>query len=290
MLAPALLSALLASPFAADAGPPEGEVFERTFADSAVYPDTVRRYSVYIPAQYDASEPAALMVFQDGHAYVKSGGAFDVPATFDRLIADGAMPPTVAVLVDPGIKTSQLKGGGLPPNRGWNNPKPANRSVEYDSVNDDYARSLLDELLPAALKSEDGTPLNISDDPALRGICGSSSGGIAAFGVAWHRPNEFGKVISHIGSFTDIRGGHNYPPMIRKADARPIRVALQDGSGDLDNRFGNWWLANQQMAAALEYKDYDYKTWWGEGGHNAEDAGKVFADELRWLWRDWNSE
>ena len=281
---------------------PAGTVTEGTFAESAVFPGTARRYSLYVPAQYGPATPAALMVFQDGHAYVKRGGDFDVPATFDRLIHAGEMPPTVAVLIDPGFSARQMERtfpDGLPEGRGWQvkadgKPvKPGNRSVEYDTVTDAYARFLTGELLPVAL---DG--LNVSDDPARRGICGSSSGGIAAFSVAWFtagEPGGFGKVISHIGSFTGIRGGlgggvpggHEYPVMIRKADPKPIRVALQDGSGDLSNQHGDWWLANRQMASALKFKGYDHKTWWGEGGHNGKDAGKAFADELRWLWRDW---
>ena len=274
---------------------PHGKVTEGTFESPGVYPGTVRRYSVYVPAQYDPATPAALMVFQDGHAYASGPQHGNVPADFDRLIAAGKMPPTVAVMIDPGYSANQMKtefADGLPENRNWN-PRPGNRSIEYDTVTDAYATFLTDELLPVALKD-----LNVSDDPDLRGICGSSSGGIAAFSVAWFtagEPGGFNKVISHIGSFTGIRGGrgtgvpggHEYPVMIRKTEPKPIRVALQDGSGDLSNDHGDWWLANQQMASAMEYKGYDFKTWWGEGGHNGEDAGKIFADELTWLWRDW---
>ena len=234
-------------------------------------------------------QPAALMVFFDGHAYVRDGGDFDVPAVFDRLIAAGEMPPTVAVLVDPGFlpRQLQLTGGDLPEKRGWE-PTPANRSVEYDTVDDAAARFVLTDLLPAAYEAAGIDPSQVSADPAMRAACGSSSGGICAFRLGWFAPDQFGKVISHIGSFTDIRGGHNFPPMIRQEDVRSIRVVLQDGRNDLDNRFGNWWLANQQMAAALAFREYDHKTYWGDGGHNGRDAGKVFPDELRWLWRDWS--
>ncbi len=281
---------------------PVGKVTEGTFADSAIYPGTLRRYSVYVPAQYDPQTPAALMVFQDGHGFVKNDGTFAVPATFDRLIASGAMPPTIAVMVDPGFSASQVTnelGGAAPAGRGWEvkvngkRLKPANRSIEYDTVTDAYVRYLNDELLPVALKG-----LNVSDDPALRAICGNSSGGICAFTAAWFtagQKNGFGKVSSHIGSFTGIRGGrgtgvpggHEYPVMIRKTEAKPIRVALQDGSGDLSNDHGDWWLANQQMASALKYKSYDFKTWWGEGGHNSQSASEGFEDRLIWLWRGW---
>ena len=221
--------------------------------------------------------PAALMVFQDGHAFVdQTRGDFRVPTVFDNLIAKGAMPVTIAVMIDPGHK------GELPDKRGWK-PTPANRSVEYDTVNGDYANFLLEEVLPPHRGELPDYP-RIRE---LRAICGNSSGGICAFSVAWHRPDRFRKVLSHIGSFVDLRGGHNYPPMIRKTDKKPIRVLLQDGENDLDNRFGNWPLANRQMARALSYQNYDYKLVFGDGGHDGKHAGTIFPDSLKWLWRGW---
>lgn len=256
----------------------KGTVSSGVWLDSEVFPGTKRHYSVYVPAQYDGAKPAALMVFLDGHAYVNLKSDFRVPIVFDNLIAEGAMPPTIAVLIDPGF-TSEL-----PASRGWK-PRPENRSVEYDTVSGDYAEFLLTEILPEIEKD-----YSITKNPGLRAIGGSSSGGICAFSAAWYRPDSFRKVLSNIGSFTDIRGGHNYPPMIRKSDAKPIRVFLQDGSADLDNQFGNWPLANQQMAKALAFKNYDYKFVYGEGAHNGNHAGSVFPDALRWLWRDWAKE
>ena len=271
----------------------QGQVSDFLFGHSRVYPNTKRHYSVYKPAAMvngSLREPAALMVFLDGHAYL-SDGQFATPTVLDNLIAAGDMPPTVGVFLDPGFTRKQLieTGGKLPEPRGWN-PTPANRSNEYDKVSDDFAKFLLDELLPQAFAAADIDPNRVSGDPKMRAICGSSSGGIAAFKVAWYRPDAFGKVISHIGSFVDIQGGHAFPPMVRKEDKRDIRVVIQDGSGDLDNRFGNWWLANQQMAAALKFREYDHKTYWGEGGHNGHDASRIFPDELRWLWRDWKDD
>ena len=257
---------------------PQGKVTQHQWLDSDVYPGTGRHYSVYVPAQYDGKTPAALMVFQDGHAYEGSQGDFRVPIVFDNLIAKGDMPVTIAVMVDPGHR------GELPGKRGWR-PRPENRSVEYDTVSGDYAEFLLSEILPELEKNH-----RITDNPELRAICGMSSGGICAFSVAWHRPDSFRKVLSHIGSFVDIREGHNYPPMIRQEDKRPIRVFLQDGSNDLDNRFGHWPLANQQMAAALAFRDYDHKFVFGSGAHNGKHGGAIFPDSLRWLWRDWQEQ
>lgn len=257
---------------------PRGQVVQRLHQGSQVYPGTQRRYSIYVPDQYGPGVTAALMVFQDGHAYEGEKGDFRVPVVFDNLIAAGAMPPTIAVMIDPGHQ------GELPEKRGWK-PRPSNRSIEYDTVSDDYADFLINEVLP-----EIDAEYRIAKDPAMRAISGSSSGGICAFSVAWHRPDQFGKVLSHIGSFVDLRGGHNYPPMIRKAERKPIRVLLQDGSGDLDNQYGNWPLANQQMASALAFKEYDYKFVYGTGGHNGKHAGSIFPESLRWLWRDWKSD
>jgi enterochelin esterase family protein len=140
---------------------------------------------------------------------------------------------------------------------------------------------LLEEILP-----EVGKQYRLTDDPDGRAICGISSGGICAWTVAWERPDAFRKVLSHVGSFTNIRGGHVYPALIRKTEPKPIRIFLQDGSGDLDNAHGNWFLANQQMAAALKFAKYDYKAEFGEGGHNGIHGGAILPDSLRWLWRD----
>jgi enterochelin esterase family protein len=257
---------------------PRGEVTQHVWLDSKVYPGTKRRYSVYVPAQYDGETPAALMVFQDGHAFEKPAGDFRVPVVFDNLIAQGEMPVTIAVMIDPGHR------GELPEKRGWR-PRPENRSVEYDTLSDDYATFLLTEILPEVEEQ-----YRITENPELRAICGNSSGGICAFTVAWHRPDQFRKVLSHIGSFVNIRGGHHYPAMIRKTEPKPLRVFLQDGENDLDNQHGNWPLANQQMGKALEFAGYDYKLVFGTGAHNGNHGGAIFPDSLRWLWRDWKEQ
>jgi enterochelin esterase family protein len=96
----------------------------------------------------------------------------------------------------------------------------------------------------------------------------------------------FSKVLSHVGSFTNIRGGDRYPGMIRKTEKKPIRVFLQDGSGDLDNLHGNWPLSNQQMASSLKFMKYDYKFVYGDGGHNGKHGGAILPESLIWLWRD----
>jgi enterochelin esterase-like enzyme len=255
---------------------PHGEVKQGTFTTSKIFPDTTREFFVYVPKQYDGSKPACLMVFFDGAGFMKADGQFRVPVVFDNLIAKKEMPVTIAVAVNPGV---------IPPT--LPNAKPrANRSLEYDGLGDANARFVLEELLPEVTRG-----LNITADPKGRAICGNSSGGIAAFTVAWERPEAFGKVVSHIGSFTNIRGGHVYPALIRKTKpTKAIRVFLQDGSNDLDNLHGNWPLANQDMAAALKFAGYDYTFVLGDGGHSGKHGGAIFPDTLRWLWRDFPKE
>jgi enterochelin esterase family protein len=257
------------------AGVPKGRVEQFEFSESRIFPQTSRAAWVYIPAQYDRSRPAALMVFQDGHAYVSETGQMRVPVVFDNLIHHGQMPVTIGVFINPGHR-----GGEGPPAAGWGNRN--NRSLEYDSLGDAYARFLLEELLPHITQRFD---LRISGDPALRAICGMSSGGICAWTAAWERPDAFGKVLSHIGSFVNIRGGHVYPALIRKTERKAIRVFLQDGSNDLNNLHGNWPLANQAMASALAFAGYDHRFVFGDGAHNGQHGGAILPESLRWLWR-----
>ncbi|MCC7086764.1 MAG: esterase family protein [Pirellulales bacterium] len=251
-------------------GVPQGKVSQRHWA-SKVFAGSERDYWVYIPAQYDGKTPACVMIFQDGENYVKEDGPFRVPVVFDNLIHEKAMPVTIGVFVNPGV---------VPPTNGGEESRH-NRSFEYDTLGDQYARFLLTEILPEVAKDH-----HLSDKPEHRAIAGISSGGICALTVAWERPDAFGKVMSHVGSFTNIRGGHVYPSLIRKSEPKPIRVYLQDGSGDLDNQHGNWPLANQEMAAALKYAKYDFRFDYGDGAHNGKHGGAVLPDALRWLWRD----
>ncbi|HUQ72322.1 MAG TPA: alpha/beta hydrolase-fold protein [Planctomycetaceae bacterium] len=250
-----------------------GEVIQGKWTSEKVYPGTERDYWVYLPAGYDASKPHALMVFQDGGNYQKKDGQFRVPVVFDNLIHDKAIPPTIGVFLNPGT---------FPAADAKTKPR-SNRSFEYDSLGDQYAKFLIDEILPGLSERH---KLNITSDPDQRAIGGISSGGICAWTVAWERPDSFRKVLSHVGSFTNIRGGHVYHALIRKTEPKPIRVFLQDGSGDLDNLHGNWPLANQEMASALKFAKYDYRFEFGDGGHNGKHGGALMPESLKWLWRE----
>jgi enterochelin esterase-like enzyme len=251
-------------------GVPEGTLTQHPWT-SRVFPGTERDYWVYVPKQYDAAKPACVMVFQDGGNYVDSKKDFRVPIVFDNLIHKSEMPVTIGIFINP---------GNVPPAAPEQKPRQ-NRSFEYDSLSPQYADFLLKEMLPEVSKS-----YKLTAKPEERAICGISSGGICAWTVAWERPDSFRKVLSHVGSFTNIRGGHVYPALIRKTERKPIRVFLQDGSGDLDNLHGNWPLANQEMASSLKFAGYDYRFEYGDGGHNGKHGGSILPDALRWLWTD----
>jgi enterochelin esterase family protein len=248
---------------------PRGKVSQFTWK-SEVFPGTVRDCWLYVPSQYRKGEPACVMVFQDGGSYVNTKGDFRVPTVLDNLIHKKEIPVMVGIFISP---------GKIPGKDG--KPDISTRSFEYDTLSDQYARFLEKEILPEVEKKVD-----LRQDAAGRGICGISSGGICAFTVAWQRPDLFNKVLSHVGSFTNIRGGDIYPGLIRKAKGKPIRVFLQDGKKDLDNEHGNWWLANLQMDLALKFAKYDYKFVPGDGGHDGKHGGAILPESLRWLWRD----
>ncbi len=256
-------------------GVPKGRVEKFLLTESKVFPDTTRDCWIYIPAQYDGSKPAALMVFQDGGGYVSETGGQRVPIVFDNLIAKGEMPVTIGVFINPGNRTASDSSAVGVNNR-------SNRSFEYDSLGDAYAKFLINELLPFVTQKFN---VKLTDDPELRAICGMSSGAICAFTVAWERPDSFRKVLSQIGSFTNIRGGNVYPSWIRKTERKAIRVFLQDGSNDLNNLHGNWPLANQEMASALAFMGYDHQFVLGTGSHSGQHGGAILPETLRWLWR-----
>ncbi len=252
-------------------GIPKGKVTKHTWSTSHVFPGTTRDYSVYVPSQYDASKPACVMIFQDGTGFANETGAWRVPIVFDNLIHKGAMPVTIGIFVDPGVMPAAAPGM----------QSRFNRSYEYDGLGPRYARFLIDEILPEVAKE-----YKLSSNPNDRAIAGSSSGGIAAFTAAWERPNAFRRVLSFIGSFTNLRGGDMYANLIRKMEPKPLRIYLQDGTKDLNLYSGSWYNANTAMAMSLEYAGYDYNFVIGTEGHNSRHGAAILPDALRWLWRD----
>ncbi len=252
-------------------GVPKGTVEKFSMDNSRIYPGTKRSYWIYTPAQYDASKPTCLMVFLDGGGYVSETGASKIPIVFDNLIAAKEMPVTIGIFVDPGVVDA--------PN---DKSQPRfNRSYEYDAANGNYAKFLTDELLPEISKIR-----NLSPDPDHHAICGASSGGIAAFDVAWYRPDAFRRVYSMIGTFVGLRGGDEFPTLIRKTEPRPLRVFLQDGENDNNIYCGDWWMANQAMERSLTFSGYEVNHEWGTGAHSHQHGGAIMPKVLRWLWKD----
>jgi enterochelin esterase-like enzyme len=259
-------------------GVPRGKLEGPILFQSKVLAGTTRKYWVYVPAQYDPARAACVLVFQDGARAINPQGVLRVPTVMDNLIHRKEMPVTIGLFITPG-----QRGDTYPDRIGNGNPN--NRSPEYDALGDAYARFLIEELLP-----EVGKTYNLTKDPDGRAIGGASSGAICAFTVAWERPDQFRKVISLIGSFTNLRGGHVYPELVRKAERKPIRVFIQDGVNDNRNPRDprrDWHLQNQAMVAALTEKGYDLNSDFGEGGHSDDHGGSILPDILRWLWRDY---
>ena len=249
-------------------GIPKGKLEKHIWDKSAIYPGVVNEYWLYVPAQYTSAEPASVMVFQDGEMYLNPDEGVQAPVVFDNLIHRREMPVTIGIFINPGRKEVQRD----------------QRSNQYLPVNDVYARFLIEEILPEVSKK-----YNLVTDASGRAIVGQSDGGLCAFTVAWHRPDAFSKVISHIGSFTRLRGGAEYPHLVRltRGNPKPIRVFLQDGENDFNGTIGNWPLANAQMGAALKFARYDSKLVMGSGGHELSHGGAIFPDTLRWIWRDY---
>ena len=255
------------------------------------FPGTFRRVWIHLPSESIlkkvGDEGLAVMVFQDGHAYVDEQGQFRAPIVLDNLVHAGKIPPLAAIFIDPGHEGADVPGE----KPGWQ-PAANNRSLEYDTLSPEYAKFLEESILPLAASDErlKAAGVRLTTDPAMRGICGISSGGICAFTVAFERPDLFRKVLSHVGSFADIRGGDHYPSLVRKTkdSPKPIRVFLQAGEHDLDNWHGHWWLSNLQMEKALAFAGYDHKLVGGIGGHNGKHGGAILPESLEWLWRGWN--
>jgi enterochelin esterase family protein len=253
---------------------PKGEVHGPFNLPTAVFPGTDHDYWVYVPVQYDAADDVSLMVFNDGATYMRPDGYYRAVNVLDNLIYRGEIPVMIAVFVDPGRFTADGS---------------SNRSEEYNAVDDRYARVIVDELLPRLYEQ-----YAISPDPARHGIAGWSSGAIAAFTVAWERPDEFRKVLSGIGTFVDLAGGHVYPEKVRETEAKPIRIFMIDGRNDnrgLDDdgsydETRDWFYQNVRLKDSLVDKGYDVNYSWGIGVHSHDMGGAMLPEMMRWLWRD----
>jgi enterochelin esterase-like enzyme len=254
-------------------GVPQGKLSEKMVHTSKIYPGMQSDWWIWAPAQYDPAKPAAVMVWQDGEVLVNRELPSRAQIVFENLTHEKKIPVIIHVLISPGLANGRRM-----------------RSIEYDTVDDTYPRFIRDEILPLVAEK-----YNLRKDGYSRAMAGDSSGGICAFNAAWQMPGEFSRVLSRIGSFTSIQwhpgkieGGNVYPFKIRKENKRNIRVWLQDGSGDLENNHGSWPLQNIQMANSLKMKDYDYQFSWGNGTHSRNGGHAELAEEMIWLWRDYD--
>lgn len=248
-------------------GVPQGKVEQRTWETSKIYPDTKRDYWVYVPAQYNPDEPACLIVFQDGGAYVHPEGQVKAPTVFDNLIHSGEMPVTIGIFVSPGMIGEE-----------------STRPLEYVADGKVYSRFLLEEIIPEVTRD-----YNLVGDREGWSICGMSDGGLCSFAVAWQRNDLFSKSICHIASFARHVEGADFPYLVRQTrnNPKPLRVFLADGENDLNLDQGNWTIGNINLASALQFAKYDHRLEMGPGGHDLAHGGELFPETLRWIWRDY---
>ena len=279
-------------------GVPVGTLSEKMTHVSRIYDGMVSNYWIYVPAQYDAKVPTALMVFQDGSGYAKRDGDHPALNVLDNLIAQRKIPVMIAIFTDPGDiagspDTATYRFVEGVSKRQGRTLKDSMRSTEYDTVSDRYPRFLRDELIAEVAKK-----YNLRKDAYSRAITGLSSGGICSFNAAWQQPEQFSRVITWIGSFTSIQwhedpavpdGGQDYPEKILHEAHRNLRVWVQDGANDQENpKYGSWPLANVRMANALKLKGYDFHFSFGVGPHSAGEGGVEFPEEMVWLWRGYD--
>ena len=267
-------------------GVPQGRIEGPKVIQSEVYPGTQHTYWVYVPAQYDPKKPASLIIFNDGQAFKNEPGDVQAQHVMDNLIYRREIPVMIGVFINPGRRPDQPE----PSPREWGD-RTTNRPEEYNAINDKYPRVIIDELLPALRKE-----YNISTNAEDHAIGGASSGGIAAFTVAWHRPDQFRKVFTFVGSFVNLgnRGGHTFADLVSQSEKKPLRIVLQDGRNDNrgPGRNGSnadeydWFYQNVRLADALTRKGYDVNYTWGIGNHGQKQGGSIFPDIMRWLWRD----
>ena len=260
-------------------GVPQGKLSEKLSHTSRIYEGMVADYWIYVPAQYKKGTPAAVMFWTDGEVHINRDSGSRALNVWDNLTHEKKIPVIIQVLVSPGLKDG----------RRW-------RSIQYDSVDDRFARYVLEEILPEVAKSYD-----LRTDGYSRAIAGDSSGAICALNAAWWRTNDLSRALLRIGSFTSIQwkqrasdgltekdGGHIFPYLIRKSPKKNIRVFMQDGFGDLENDHGSWPATNLALVNSLKIKGYDFKMSWGNGTHSRNGGNVEMADEMIWLWRDYD--
>jgi iron(III)-enterobactin esterase len=244
---------------------------------------------------YKDGTPAPVLVIQDG-----PGELGQVSNALDNMTisqdATRKLPPFIVIAVP--------SGGG--------DAIGSERGLEYDTLSDRYARYITQEVMPgvqASLKSAYPN-LKFDPNPSGRAALGCSSGGSAAFTMAWFRPDLFSRVIAYSATLVSQQdpkapestayphGGWDYHSDVeiikndktgREKQVRIFHNANQNelGATDPDSGRRNWLTAGKRTAAALKAKGFHYKYVYGQGaGHcAAEVKSATLADALAWVWR-----
>ena len=253
-----------------------GVLSEKKTHTSAVYPGMKANYWVYANAGIDTVNGAPLMVWQDGETIVGNADLLRLRLQIvsDNLVARGIVPPMVHVLIQPGEGGTKM------------------RSIQYDTVSGTYGKYLLEEILPDVEKV-----YKLRRDAYSRAIAGASSGAICAFNVAWYYPEQFSRVLSHIGSYTALQwrpeehldGGYIVPFRVNREAKKNLRVWLSDGADDGESRAGSWPLNNIALANALKLRGYDFHFRFGTSMHAIAQGAMDLPESLAWLWRGWDA-
>ena len=276
-------------------GVPKGEIHEFVMdsEESKIYPGIAknkagvvpykRKVAVYIPKQYVPGTPAPFIIAQDGYGYMKS-----LPPALDNLIHEKRVPVMIAIMIN--------SGGG--------DSKGSERGLEYDTVSGVYVNFIETEVLPRIAKEYNVT---FTKDPEGRATMGGSSGGAAAFTMAWFRPDLYRKVLTYSGTYVDqqsptnpesLHGAWEYHEhLIPAAERKPIRIWLEvsekdNGATRDEASYHNWVMANQRMAAVLKAKGYQYRYVFAEGaGHtDGRVTRQTLPGALEWLWQGYGKK
>ena len=261
------------------AGVARGTISGMKTLTSKIYPGMSANYWVYVNPGADTTRGAPLMVWQDGETIVGNQDLLRLRLQIvsDNLVHKKLIPPMVHVLISPG-SGGEAQGTRM-------------RGIQYDTVSDRYGKYLLEELLPEVEKSYKLRPEGYS-----RAIAGASSGAICAFNVAWYNPNQFSRVLSHIGSYVALQwhpeqnldGGYIVSNKVRREQKKNLRVWLSDGTDDNETNAGSWPLNNILLANGLKLKGYDFHFRFGEGMHAIAQGALDLPESLAWLWREYD--
>jgi iron(III)-enterobactin esterase len=270
-------------------GVPQGALhdFVMSSEDSKIYPGIAknqtgivpykRKVCVYVPQEYVPGTPAPFIVAQDGIGYRTT-----LPKILDNMIYEHRLPAMIAVMIN--------SGGG--------DAQGSERGLEYDTVSGQYALFIETEVLP---KIAHDYNITFSKAPDARATMGGSSGGAAAFTMAWFHPELYHRVLTYSGTYVnqqsplDPESPHGaweyHEHLIPQNEPKPLRIWLEVSEHDIgaqrdEASLHNWVMANQRMAAALKAKGYPYRYVFAEGARHTDGrvTRQTLPGALEWLW------